>query len=535
MVSSLLADALANPTAVLEDLFDPNAVLDAFPARVSAHFSTVFAPRDALNEIPPLSPSSPPEIHQNRALVRFRAMIQDTSPSPQMYLARRKHALCGGWGLGADDATDRDDSIDYADLRECTVVWAVSVPGESSWCSTALDGTSVSTGHATHRALSPHKFPMPDASHVGAQIKIYESRRTGESLKATDLYTFVGILTSEPLHADLELAHPPFVPTLHVVFSQPVRTTIVPREYPLASPTTSELRDELIAWIADTSLAGDRDAAEWVLLCGIARVQSRTPPILPLTLTLSRFPSPPSKTDISTNPTLSHVLSLLFPVLNILPLSLNTLNATSFAPESKNEDLHSGWLQLPSGSVCLLTESGVTEGKVSERGLQNLRAAQEMMNAQTLEYVFPYSRFEFNTDVAFVVLTEGKRSAFFQTNVTIPLKPAKSAMEFDFYRDGSDVALPSPQKLEMFRALVGGAKIGNVSIGVKTAEFIQEDFVKERQAASSPSDALSSDDLIHRMMLARLLALSLHETEISVAVWEKAKALDTRRKTRISQ
>jgi len=259
------------------------------------------------------------------------------------------------------------------------------------------------------------------------------------------------------------------------------------------------------------------------------------PPILPLTLTVSRFPSPPSKPGFSNNPTLSYVLSLIFPVVNTLPLSLNILNTTSFVPESKNEDLHSGWLQLPSGSVCLITEGGVTEGRVSERGLENLRDVQEMINAQTLAYVFPYSRFAFNTDVAFVILSEGKKSAFFQTDVNIPLKPAESSVNFDFYRDGDAVAHPSQQKLEMFRSLVGGAKIGNVSISEKTAEFVQEDFVKERKAASAPSDALSSADLVHRMMLARLLALSLQETEISVSIWEKAKALETKRKTRVSR
>jgi hypothetical protein len=32
------------------------------------------------------------------------------------------------------------------------------------------------------------------------------------------------------------------------------------------------VRDELIAWIADEALAGDRMTAEWILLCVISRV-----------------------------------------------------------------------------------------------------------------------------------------------------------------------------------------------------------------------------------------------------------------------
>jgi hypothetical protein len=44
----------------------------------------------------------------------------------------------------------------------------------------------------------------------------------------------------------------------------------------------------------------------------------------------------------------------------------------------------------------------------------NIRAAQEMMKSQTLDYVFPYSGFQFETDVSFIVTTEGKKSTFFQ-------------------------------------------------------------------------------------------------------------------------
>ena len=64
------------------------------------------------------------------------------------------------------------------------------------------------------------------------------------------------------------------VPTLHVLFSTPIPTTIVPRIFPEPSllPGVNALREQVITWIADEGLAGDRIAAEWVLLCAIARV-----------------------------------------------------------------------------------------------------------------------------------------------------------------------------------------------------------------------------------------------------------------------
>lgn len=100
--------------------------------------------------------------------------------------------------------------------------------------------------------------------------------------------------------------------------------------------------------------------------------QSRSPPILPPSLTLSRFPPPSPPSDVTMRiktPTISSILSYILPTVSTLPLSLHTLNTTAFSPESRNEDLHSGWLQLPSGSICVVSEGGVTEGGVFERGL----------------------------------------------------------------------------------------------------------------------------------------------------------------------
>jgi len=322
------------------------------------------------------------------------------------------------------------------------------------------------------------------------------------------------------------------VPTLHVVFSRPTPPTLAERSYPLLSDplgSIENLRRNLISWIAEEALAGDYDAAEWVLLCAIARVQSRTPPILPLALTLSRFPLPPSMTF---SPTLVYVLQQIFPIVVLVPLSLATLNTTSFVPESKDDNLRSGWLQLPSGSVAVMSEGGIAEGSVSELGISNFRAIQTAISSQTLQYSFPFSRFSFDIDIAFLLLTEGKESTFFQTGVTLPLRPQEDKHDFDFYKPSDNVKLPSHEELNLYRRLVGGSKVGTISMDNKTAEFIQRDFVNDRKATTP--QAITSDDLIQTMLVARLLALSLHYSSITVEIWERAKALESRRKKRLT-
>ena len=62
------------------------------------------------------------------------------------------------------------------------------------------------------------------------------------------------------------------------------------------------------------------------------------------------------------------VLQELLPLSSFVPLSLKLLNEERFAPESVNEDLHSGIFQLPQGSTVLLSDVNVKEGQIAERG-----------------------------------------------------------------------------------------------------------------------------------------------------------------------
>lgn len=69
-------------------------------------------------------------------------MVQDTSPSSEMYLRQAKNGSLSGWGV--HDGSEEDDSqdVDYSELRECSILWATSIPGESEWCLEELSGPS---------------------------------------------------------------------------------------------------------------------------------------------------------------------------------------------------------------------------------------------------------------------------------------------------------------------------------------------------------------------------------------------------------
>ncbi len=95
--------------------------------------------------------------------------------------------------------------------------------------------------------------------------------------------------------------------------------------------------------------------------------QSRNPPVLPLSITISQFKN--DTQDMAT-PTLTYVLREILTLSAYLPLSLNRLNTHKFIPESVNEDLHAGFLQLPKGTVLILSDHEVEDGHLSDKGLR---------------------------------------------------------------------------------------------------------------------------------------------------------------------
>lgn len=58
-------------------------------------------------------------------------------------------------------------------------------------------------------------------------------------------------------------------------------------------------------------------------------------------------------------------------------------------------------------------------------GVVNVQAIQDVINSQTVEYIFPFSsKFTFHTDLSMIVVSEGRKSALFQvtSHIGVPLR-----------------------------------------------------------------------------------------------------------------
>lgn len=206
-------------------------------------------------------------------------MVQDNSISPDIYLAQQPDGFPGGWAMEQPQTSPTDegqarptitlDDVDYSKLRERHVIWAIQVPGESTWPSQLLDLTDEAMEDSDRSSKAPefdayaHKSPNKE---LGFQVKIY-----GEvpKLSPTDVATFVGIFDHEP-YVGNQLHDTALAPTLHVVYWHRNPTALLQSsDFPESDATVSSAPGDwqsLISWISE-SLGGDLDAAEWVALC----------------------------------------------------------------------------------------------------------------------------------------------------------------------------------------------------------------------------------------------------------------------------
>lgn len=196
-----------------------------------------------------------------------------------------------------------------------------------------------------------------------------------DNIKVTEIVDFVGVVdfSNFPSSSSLEEASsgqastsqlPEQIKTLHALYRIPdARTT----RQELTQEQLSSTRQELIDQIASV-LEGDKLAAEWLLLSLLGRIHTRRGALalghLPINLIL---PLTMDDTDTLVN-RLQKLLQQLLPRLVKLDVNVTDLNKTTYMPESKDENLVSGALQLTQGTVVLVDETRMGEGNLQDRG-----------------------------------------------------------------------------------------------------------------------------------------------------------------------
>ncbi|KEI41059.1 uncharacterized protein L969DRAFT_93568 [Mixia osmundae IAM 14324] len=502
MVEASFADAQARPLDVIQALAKQHLYsdtsTDAFELRVTNRFKELLA--DKFDQIPSLDQTDALEQH---SLVRFRCMLQDTGLGSEVYAATtRDNAGNEHYRLWCDEApsdssTDLRPQDDASALRERQLIYAVEIPGEAAWLRPAQDvlsnAANLTPDDSKSRDLLSGKFPLPGTSHKAALLKLYVP---DDSLKAADTVEVIGILDrtsfspgslDDPGAPLDETATGPTIPSLHIVAYQAVDRTSIRNALPSLSQR-SAVRDALVAYIAK-ALDGDLIAAEWTLLHLISKTHTRRGALalgsLPLNLTL-----PSSKLGESEK-LLHETLAYLLPTFVELPMTIDALNATTpYSPVSKDENLQAGRLQLAPGTQVLIDERALHEGKLNEAGLKNVQAVTRAISDQKLSYIFPFSSFDLDIDLNFLVLSIGK--SFLQISCNVPVQPQGGS---------SGASNPTSPDLAAFRAIIAEARAQSFTIPDAVSKHIQDEFVEQRRSA--PSGVITQEDLQLRLTLAR--------------------------------
>ncbi|GAN10887.1 mini-chromosome maintenance complex-binding protein [Mucor ambiguus] len=497
-------------------------------------------------------------------LIRFRCMIQDTGLGQEMFIsAYEKLDKNGDMKLHCyrytDDAIESEFSDQHAMqneyIAERAIVYCVSPPGESKWVKDAHNANSGSLSDQINqleiKAPNPttlNKFPLPGQDHASAIVKFYNEM--AENIKVGQLIEIVGI-KGQDLQQQQADEHQGFdsvldmfsnVPVIHAIaFNNLEAINSCPlSNHEHVSQQARDIRNQLISYISST-VGGDTLVAEYILLQLLSRVtvKNRGLKIGNFTLNISGFPAHQTtevdkKTPLLTlnNPSSKRLADALqnLSIHHVnLPLTIDGLNKTKFSPKSISENLEAGVLQLVDGTVLLVDETVLDEGQLVDPGVRNFQALQNVIQNQTLTYEFPYSQYDFDTDISVLSLSSSK--SMLANHCTIPLESSHSL------ENGSveNLVQPSQETLDLFRRFIHAGKYGPYDISEQVSEYIQNSFVQERKVATENKTELpTQEELMHRMNLARLAAASFGEANLTQERYDYVVDLDNKRKSRIA-
>ncbi|PWN40966.1 hypothetical protein IE81DRAFT_325055 [Ceraceosorus guamensis] len=540
---------LQSPSTAVAELSPQHADTEELARALSEKYGTLLPDSAARARVPTLDDalSSPQARSEHRGkLLRWRCMVQDTSCGNEVVMREVKGAdgqkRCTLWGNDEHETSDEDP--DPTTLTERTVLYAITPPAWSAWARDAwqsgsepsddvlstMSGLSLDPDPRQYGALSRNpsdkpaylsKHSLAEAPGLGALLKIYD-HELAETLKVTDVIDVLGVLDFSLLPgADwsqggaASSSSSAQLPALHVLHITPIaHNDEVPR--PL---TGASSRDDLVHYLA-SALGGDLLAAEWTLLGLLARIHSRRGSLTlgALSLNLSGAPAPK----------LFDVLTSLVPAVMLQKMSLDHLNdpATRMAPASDGSEagLLAGRLQLPDGTIVLCDESSMGEGTLKDRGVANVRELANLLSTRKLSYAFPFSSFDFETDLPFIVLSAGK--SMLPVDVQVPLR-SKNIV-------AAQAVQPTSSQLASWRTFLARARHVDLSIPESVAEQIQAEFVQARKEGQEGVRE-GQEDLLRRMAVARLVAISRGQRELSFDAWKQAVALDEERRSRVKQ
>ena len=212
-------------------------------------------------------------------------------------------------------------------------------------------------------------------------------------------------------------------------------------------------------------------------------------------MTLKQFVSGP--VVIESNPDAAFTKESIYPCLNVQTGQLNP----------------GAVLQQPDGCILVVDESSLEVGEFKDQAVRNLQALIDLIRQQHVNYDFGMQQVTLKTDMPVVTVSIGK----------------KSVLPFDLRIDCDTVKALKVEEKEalLFRSFLHHCRLINCTVTEEMAVFLEQDYLSLRK--SSPllvnGNPKMNEQEFHRLMnLARLMAVSHGQSELSKTIWEQTKA-----------
>eukprot|EP01061_Rhynchopus_euleeides_P013499 TRINITY_DN23583_c0_g1_i3.p2 TRINITY_DN23583_c0_g1~~TRINITY_DN23583_c0_g1_i3.p2 ORF type:complete len:204 (+),score=84.07 TRINITY_DN23583_c0_g1_i3:957-1568(+) len=200
----------------------------------------------------------------------------------------------------------------------------------------------------------------------------------------------------------------------------------------------------------------------------------------------------------------------------------------------EKEALQSGKLQLPDAAHLVLDETRLVEGRLTQLGVANLKAIQQVAAEGKLQY--PYSPdFSLDVEVKTPVLVLSKSQSLLKPVHNVRLVKAASAEgQGDAFMDveAPDSLLAS---LRDYVSACRGASDVSLAPGFEEIVATTIGAGKQQFGSKFKESAAIAENTIHCWMtLARLHATSLGESHVTPSHWQHAVALGGKILSRLS-
>ena len=404
---------------------------------------------------------------------------------------------------------------------------------------------------------------LPPAS-VAPRLHCIAFRRIGSSFPLLEQVSFGG--GSSPGESELVWATVPrdgggiYAATPLLTVHERGKTDFHQSQPPLVLPPArlAAARAELQSLL--TAILSNATAAEYVLLALVSRVAARTDSegiILGyLPLVVSGF-----------SPRSSRVRALLDLIPRVVPrqvtvrADLATLNSCTVQPQKDYDRnrITPSPLQVGSGTVVVVDETGMQEGQLNENGVRSAHALRTLASKQVLPVSFTYCEVPVPMDSPLLFLTTGERGSLFAGQETVRVRAGicgvgvgsragrgqgKEEMDFsgeeprpgvnceDFSGEEQQALWFQLQRVceeqwSDMRTWWAATRLQDVTMDAAVTKVVEDDFVNARQR----DQALTSIDFHAWLTVARLLAVSLGERKITEDIWRRMRGLEEQRRS----